>query len=397
MKRVLPIVIFIFAVLAAFVYVGQVVTDIAGGGVASAVAEGVSPEAGEAIFFGKGKCSTCHSVGDEGSAIRCPNLGENNIAALLSLPIGLRATERATLRSEQTGEHYSTTDYLVESLAEPGAFVVEGFKNEMPYVYKSPIGLTPDEVKAVILYLQSQGGEVDVAQIKLPDVILASQKEESEPWQPYFAGDPENGMELFFDEESNAGCARCHTVAEKGGKVGPELTTVSGTRSPQYIVESVLTPSAVIASGFESILIITNDERYLTGIKKGEDELSVSMMLDSGEVLKVLKEEIKEVAPQETSVMPSGFAEDLTMTEFHDVLAFVLTLDGEQAIGGDAGDDEENDEDGDEEGDDEEDDAEADEEDEGSGDDSGEDQEDADDSDESDTDTEKDVSEGEET
>jgi len=95
MKRVLPIVIFIIAVLAAFVYVGQVVTDIAGGGVASAVAEGVSPEAGEAIFFGKGKCSTCHSVGDEGSAIRCPNLGENNIAALLSLPIGLRATERA--------------------------------------------------------------------------------------------------------------------------------------------------------------------------------------------------------------------------------------------------------------------------------------------------------------
>lgn len=397
MKRVLSIVIYIFAVLAAFVYVGQVVTDISGGGVATAVAEGVSPEAGEAIFFGKGKCSTCHSVGDEGSAIRCPNLGENNIAALLSLPIGLRATERAALRSEQTGEHYSATDYLVESLAEPGAFVVEGFKNEMPYVYKSPIGLTPDEVKAVVLYLQSQGGEVDVAQIKLPDVILASQKEESEPWQPYFAGDPENGMELFFDEESNAGCARCHTVAEKGGKVGPELTTVSGTRSPQYIVESVLTPSAVIASGFESILIITNDERYLTGIKKGEDEQSVSMMLDSGEVLKVSKEEIKEVAPQETSVMPSGFADDLTMTEFHDVLAFVLTLDGEQAIGGDAGDDEEDDEDGDEEGDDEEDDAEADEEDEGSGDDSGEDQEDADDSDESDTDTEKDVSEGEET
>ena len=56
MKRVLPIVIFIFAVLAAFVYVGQVVTDISGGGVATAVAEGVSPEAGEAIFFGKGKC-----------------------------------------------------------------------------------------------------------------------------------------------------------------------------------------------------------------------------------------------------------------------------------------------------------------------------------------------------
>ncbi|MBC8258794.1 MAG: c-type cytochrome [SAR324 cluster bacterium] len=343
MKRILPIVIFVFSVLGAFVYVGYVVTDIAGGGVATAGAEGVSPEAGETIFWGKGKCYTCHSIGDEGSAIRCPNLGENNIAALLSLPVGVRAEERAVLRSEQTGKHFSATDYLVESLADPGAYVVDGFKNEMPYVYKPPIGLTPDEVKAVILYLQSQGGEVDVAQIKLPDVILAAQKEEAEPWQPYFAGDPENGMELFFDEESNAGCSRCHTVAENGGKVGPELTTVSGTRSPQYIVESIIQPSEVIASGFESLLIVSKDGRYLTGIKKGEDEQSISLMLDTGEIQKVSKDEIEEVAPQETSVMPSGFADDLTMTEFHDVLAFVLTLDGEQPIGGSGDEDEEDD------------------------------------------------------
>ncbi len=345
MKRVIHIVVFVLAVLGAFVYVGHVVTDVSGGGVATAGAEGVSPEAGEVIFWGKGKCHTCHSIGDRGSAIRCPNLGENNVAALLSLPLGLRAVERAAMRSEQTGTHFTATDYLVESLADPGAYVVDGFKNEMPYVYKPPIGLTPDEVKAVISYLQSQGGDVDIASIKLPDVILKSQKEESAPWEPYIAGDAESGQELFFDEESNAGCARCHAVNEQGGSVGPELTTVAGTRSPQYIVESIISPSAVIASGFEPTLIITKDERYLTGIQKGEDEGSISLMLDSGELMEVDKNEVQEIAPQDTSIMPAGFADDLTMTEFHDVLAFVLTLDGEQTLeGGDEDEDDEEDE-----------------------------------------------------
>jgi len=345
MKRVFPIILFVAAVLGSFIYVGQVVTDIAGGGVATAVVEGVNPEAGEAIFWGKGKCHTCHSIGDQGSAIRCPNLGENNLASLLSLPLGLRADERAVMRSEQTGKHFTSTDYLVESLAEPGAYVVEGFKNEMPYVYKPPIGLSPDEVKAVVLYLQSLGGEVDLAAIKLPDSILAAQQEEVEAWQPYVSGDPQEGLDLFFDENSNAGCSRCHMVGDQGGKVGPELTTVSGTRSPSYIVESIITPSAVIASGFESMLIITKDGRYLTGISKGEDEKTVSLMLDSGEMLQVPKSEIDETAPQDTSVMPSGFADDLTLTEFHDVLAFVLTLDGEQPIGGAEEEEEEDEED----------------------------------------------------
>ena len=52
MKRVFPIILFVAAVLGSFIYVGQVVTDIAGGGVATAVVEGVNPEAGEAIFWG---------------------------------------------------------------------------------------------------------------------------------------------------------------------------------------------------------------------------------------------------------------------------------------------------------------------------------------------------------
>ena len=63
-------VVFVLVTLGAFVYVGAAVTAISGGGTAVVAAEGVNPEAGEAIYWGKGKCSTCHSLADRGSAIR---------------------------------------------------------------------------------------------------------------------------------------------------------------------------------------------------------------------------------------------------------------------------------------------------------------------------------------
>ena len=326
-KNALGVVLFFLVVLGLFAYLGQLVTDVSGGGVAKASAEGISPEAGEAIYFGKGKCSTCHSVGDQGSAIRGPNHGVNE---QFGAAVGLRAEERARQRATETGNPYTATDYLVESLADPGAYVVKGYKNEMPLVYKPPVRLKADEITAVVMYLQSLGGEVDSASIKLPPAILSAEKEaDSGPWTPYLAGDAESGEELFHDEESNAGCARCHTIGDQGGEVGPELTTVAGTRTPQFIVQSILEPSAVIASGFEPYLVETKDGQFLTGVLKKRDEVAVVLKTDQGEMLSIPVAEINEVVAQETSIMPGGFADDLTVQEFHDVLAFVLTLTGE--------------------------------------------------------------------
>ncbi|MEE8433145.1 MAG: c-type cytochrome [bacterium] len=327
LKNGLSVVVFVVGVVGLFIYLGELVTEVSGGAVAQAPVEGVSPEAGESIYFGKGKCSTCHSIGDRGTAIRGPNHG---VYGKFPTQMGMRAEERAMERSRKTGNPFTPTDYLVESLADPGAYVVSGYKDEMPLVYKPPIRLSPDEITAVILFLQSLGGEVAQQAIKLPDKIkLAAKQPETAPWEPYLAGDSENGQELFFNEESNAGCARCHTVAGKGGEVGPELTTVAGTRTAQFIVESILKPSAEIASGFEPYLVETKDGRFLTGVLKERTEQGVSLKTGKGKLLRIPSGQIKEVVPQDISIMPDGFADDLTVQEFHDVLAYVLTLTGE--------------------------------------------------------------------
>lgn len=351
-KNGISVVVFVLVVLGLFIYVGELVTEVSGGVAVQAPVEGISPEAGESIYFGKGKCSTCHSVGDQGSAIRGPNHG---VTDKFDTPMGLRAEERARERTKATGKPFTATDYLVESIAEPSAYVVDGYKDEMPFVFRPPIKLNADEVTAVVLFLQSLGGEVDAKAVLLPESVKkAAGQSQAAPWSLYLEGDPENGRDLFFDEESSAGCARCHTVDEQGGDVGPELTLVAGTRDPQYIVESILKPSAVIASGFESYLVETIDGELITGVLKEDNEAGVTLKLDTGEILAIPRDEIQEVAPQETSIMPEGFADDLSVTDFHDVLAYLLTLNGETPEEGEEKVSDEEDED-EEDGEDEED------------------------------------------
>ncbi len=336
MKRPLVgVAIFTLLVVLLFVYIGEVLTRISGeatrgpgyGVPADAVA---TPQAGESLFWGRGNCYTCHSIGGRGSAIRGPNLG---VAGPSKMPIGARAVERAKERAKQTGKPYTAVDYLVETLTEPGAYLVQGYQNIMPVIWKPPIALKPEEIKAVIMYLEGQGGTVGIAAIdgspffqKLKATAATAGDQGAEAWKPYLQGDLEAGKELFFNPESPAGCAKCHTVREQGGQVGPELTKIAAIQPPQYIIESILEPSKVIVPGFEVTLIITKDGRYITGIVKKEDDHTIEIADSQGQLQRVAKVEIGERVPQKTSIMPENFSEILTVKDLHDLLGFLLTL-----------------------------------------------------------------------
>ena len=98
---------------------------------------------GREVAEDKGICLTCHTIGQSG-ALRFPDLGG----------IGQRADTRV--------EGLSGLDYLAQSLYEPNTYIVEGFSPGMPEIHKPPIGLTDQEILAVIAWLQSLGGEPTV-------------------------------------------------------------------------------------------------------------------------------------------------------------------------------------------------------------------------------------------
>ncbi len=314
-------VVFVLMMLGVFVYIGALVTAISGGGGTVAAAEGVNPEAGEAIYWGKGKCSTCHSLGERGSAVRGPN--HSNMC-------GKAGDERVAERQAQGAANIQTaTDYLVESIAQPQAYIVAGYSGAMPKVYLPPVSLTADEIRAVIMYMQAQGCEPDAAAINLPPEILNAARAEVSAGGPFtlvVTGDPEAGRALFADSEGPAACIKCHTVAGQGEQVGPELTDVAGTQTVEYIFESIMNPSAQIAPGdYEPIQVQLNDGTILSGIITDEDDATVTIKDKEGLETVVNKSDISRERryPDVPSLMPGNFGELLTVKQVADLIAFL--------------------------------------------------------------------------
>ncbi len=320
--------IFFLVVLGSFLWVGYVVTALTGGEAkTSAGTVEVSPEGGEAIFWGRGRCFTCHSVGDRGSAVRGPNQGQ--FGEKFTEAIGARAVSRAKVRSEKTGLDYSATDYLVESVAKPGAYVVEGYKNEMAIVYAPPISLELVEIKAVIAYLQSQGGDLDIEAINGPSEIAAKYYAVIEAATAAGGGDPGAGEVVYEDN-----CIECHRLEggdegrDEGDELGPNLSAI-GLKNLKFIEESILQPAKKITPGYETFVVVDREGRRTTGLKSRDEADELDITKDTGEVVTILKAEIKEITEDKIkSVMPDDLSEAMTVKDYQDVLSFLMLQKG---------------------------------------------------------------------
>ena len=214
-------------------------------------------KAGEEIFHTKGSCEICHRIGQKGT--RAPDLAG----------IGARAGK--------TKPGMSAKQYILESLLQPGAYVVEGYPNIMPQVDKPPIGLNRSEVWALTAFLESLGGTVDVTLNDIPPTVGAAAAGGGAAAEVKLPGDPKAGEAIFAGK---AGCIACHKAGKVGASpVGPDLSHIAKIQTPEYIMKKILDP---VGSG------------TVAGYPKG--------------------------------VMPPIFGQTLTAKEYVDLVAFLLTL-----------------------------------------------------------------------
>lgn len=220
---------------------------------------GVTPEqlvkAGEQIFKTKGTCEVCHRIGEKG--MRAPDLAG----------IGARAAKRKP--------GYSAKQYIIESLLDPGAYLVEGYPNIMPRVDKPPIGLNRSELWAVTAFLESLEGTVDVKLDDIPKTAGAAAG--GAPAELKLPGDPKAGEAVFTGKGA---CIACHKAGKIGASpVGPDLSQIARIQTPEYIMGKILNPAAM---------------GTVAGYPKG--------------------------------VMPPMFGQSLTAKEYVDLVSFLLTL-----------------------------------------------------------------------
>src|SRR6185312_4885476 len=80
-------------------------------------------------------------------------------------------------------------------------------------------------------------------------------------------GDAGRGAVLFF--QPFLGCAKCHD-AETGTQLGPDLSQAGKDATAEHLVESILAPSKVLKKGYETVVVLTSDERTIAGLLAAE-------------------------------------------------------------------------------------------------------------------------------
>jgi putative heme-binding domain-containing protein len=153
--------------------------------------------------------------------------------------------------------------------------------------------------------------------------------------QSRVAGDREAGRKVFFGKAS---CSQCHMISGKGGRLGPDLSRIAFSRSTAYIVESIRQPSKVLAIAmmpptrhetpvrYETVAVLTNDGRRITGVRKNEDSFSLQLMTPDEELRTFLKKEVQEVLHEQASLMPAYGEQMLSEKDLRDLLAFLESV-----------------------------------------------------------------------
>lgn len=136
--------------------------------------------------------------------------------------------------------------------------------------------------------------------------------------------DFDNGRRLF----AAGACFACHRFDNRGGAVGPDLTSLSGRFSPRDILESVLEPSKVVSDQYAAVQIVTIDGKVIVGriVNLAGDSVRVQTnMLDPGALVGVDRRQIEEMMPAKSSMMPTGLLDTMTEKEVLDLMAYLLS------------------------------------------------------------------------
>jgi cytochrome c oxidase cbb3-type subunit III len=176
------------------------------------------------------------------------------------------------------------------------------------------VGMSDEEIWQVVTYLRS-------VQVKAPA-------------QP--AGNAEHGKELFC---GTAGCSTCHMIQGKGGRLGPDLSTVGASRSTEYLAESLRNPSKRLAQGifeamkefpqeYESVSVVTADGTKYAGVVLNEDQFTLQMLDTREQVHLFEKGKLRSFETRRESAMPAYDEKTLSDKDLQDLLAYLFDASG---------------------------------------------------------------------
>ncbi len=174
------------------------------------------------------------------------------------------------------------------------------------------VGMTDEEIWQIIAYIRS-------VEVKAPANT---------------PGNAARGKELFYGD---ANCSLCHMIEGKGGRVGPELTSVGSSRTRAAIIDSIRNPSRRLAWGltestkefpqeYETATVVTSDGKEIKGVALNEDNFSVQIIDTNEQIYLLEKSKLRSYKKSRDSIMPTYNADLLSEKDLNDIVAFLTAV-----------------------------------------------------------------------
>lgn len=137
------------------------------------------------------------------------------------------------------------------------------------------------------------------------------------------SGDPAVGKSLF----ERVGCIRCHSVENRGGAIGPDLSEIGVRRADKSLRLAITDPDAEIYPEYFTVVVETNTGQQFEGVVLNEDDISIQVRDVNGSPRSFLKTNVKQSRREQRSLMPS-YAGKLSPADIDNLVAYLRTLKG---------------------------------------------------------------------
>ncbi len=120
-------------------------------------------------------------------------------------------------------------------------------------------------------------------------------------------------------------CANCHQVAGQGAKVGPQLDGI-GVRGLERLLEDVLDPNRNVDQSFRTTVVALKSGRTVSGLLLREEGRTLVLADNEGKEQRYSLDDLDTRDASPASPMPPNWAQVIPEGEFHDLMAYLLSL-----------------------------------------------------------------------
>jgi putative membrane-bound dehydrogenase-like protein len=117
-------------------------------------------------------------------------------------------------------------------------------------------------------------------------------------------------------------CGTCHKLFGEGKELGPDLTHAN-RKDREYLLVSIVDPSAVIRKEYLAHSLQTKDGRALTGLLAEDGPGRVVLLDAEGRRHAVPRDRVESLAPSPVSLMPEGLLKGLRPQEVRNLFAYL--------------------------------------------------------------------------